>query len=146
MYCSLLAIIRCCLDEQGPAPTLCRTTGDVQRDAEGRMGVRGRTRAVGDLSLQIGTAETFPNRMWLWFLTSFHSQLSDRFLLRWHLLHNNAWKRGTAPKWGSWCPTCQTVSVTSPPPPHHCDSTALTATFTTTKLKPEPCKWGDAPP
>lgn len=97
--------------------------------------------AVGDLSLQIGTTETFPNRMWLWFLTSFHSQLSDRFLLRWHLLHNDAQKCGTAQKWGSCCPTCKAVSVTSSPPPLSCDSTTLTTTITTTKLKPQPCKW-----
>ena len=80
------------------------------------------------------TAETLPNRMWLWFLTSFHSQLSDRFLLRWHLLHNDAQKCGTVRKWGSCCPTCQAVSVTSSPPPLSCDSTTLT-TVTTTKLK-----------
>lgn len=103
----------------------------------GGVGIGGHREAVGDLSLQTGTTETFPNRMWLWFLTSFHSQLSDRFLLRWHLLHNDAQKCGTAPKWGSCCPTCHAVSVTSSPPLLSCDSTTLT----TTKLKSQPCKW-----
>lgn len=92
---------------------------EKQRQGEGEEGDRD---PVGDLSLQIGTTETFLNRMWLWFLTSFHSQLSDRFLLRWHLLHNDAQKCGTGQKWGSCCPTCQTVSGTSSPLPLSCDS------------------------
>lgn len=93
------------------------------RRSRGKSGVgRGGREPVGDLSLQIGTTETFLNRMWLWFLTSFHSQLSDRFLLRWHLLHNDAQKCGTGQKWGSCCPTCQTVSGTSSPLPLSCDS------------------------
>lgn len=77
---------------------------------------------VGDVSLQIGTKEMLPNRMWLWFLTSFHSQLSDRFLLRWHLLHNTVQKCGTVQKWGSCCPTCQPLWVTSSPLPLSCGS------------------------
>lgn len=107
--------------EQGVGPILCGTTGK-EAEIEGGRKRGGDREAVGDLSLQIGTTETFPNRMWLWFLTSFHSQLSDRFLLRWHLLHNDAQKCGTAQKWGSCCPTCQPVSVTPSPPPLSCDS------------------------
>lgn len=53
--------------------------------------------------------------MWLWFATSFHSQLSDRFPLRWHLLLDAAPKSGTAPKWDSCFPACQAASVTSSP-------------------------------
>lgn len=77
--------------------------------------------------------------MWLWFPTSFHSQLSDRFLLRWHLLHDGGQKRGTVQKWGSCCPTCQAVSVTSSLSQLLCDSTTLTAAIT--KLKLQPCKF-----
>lgn len=60
--------------------------------------------------------------MWLWFFTSFHSQLSDRFLFRWHLLHDDTQKCGTAQEWGSCCPTCQALLVTSSPLPLPCGS------------------------
>lgn len=138
MSAPLHSIITSYFREQGPGPILRGTTGkEAESMGGGEGGKSGGDRgAIGDLSLQIGTTETFPNRMWLWFLTSFHSQLSDRFLLRWHLLHNDAQKCGTAQIWGSCCPTCQTVSMTSPPP-LSCDSTTLTTTITTAKLKPE---------
>lgn len=79
-------------------------------------------------------------RMWLWFLTSFHSQLSDRFLLRWYLLHDNAQKCGTVQKWGSCYPTCQAVSVTSSPLLVFCDSKTTTTAIAKVKHKPNPCK------
>lgn len=75
--------------------------------------------------------EMFTVRMWLWFLSSFHSQLSDGALLGWHLLHDDAGKEGASRKWAICCPTCQPAMVTSPP--------LWAVTITTGEPSPRPC-------
>lgn len=60
-FTTLFSMITSYFREQGLKPILCGTTGkEVERGGDGDGGDR---EAVGDLSLQIGTTETFPNRM-----------------------------------------------------------------------------------
>lgn len=77
--------------------------------------------------------EMFTVRMWLWFLSSFHSQLSDGVLLGWHLLHHDAGKEGASRKWATCCPTCQPTTVTSPP--------LWAVTITTGEPSPRSCNY-----
>lgn len=143
---SLLSDINVCiLDIYESSSRVVSVQRGRGRNSVGRGRRQEEREVVDDLSLQIGTKETFPNRMWLWFLTSFHSQLSDRFLLRWHLLHNitrqkKKWNGSEMRQLLPYMPAALGDIINS------AALLWLSTTSTTTKLKVQLWKWCAAPP